>query len=1768
VAAVPLLGSPAQGQWWRVIFAQPLRGPVTLAASFPLQPPGEQPRQVPLATVPDADAQEGEVTLYLAGTGLVEVKTRGLREVPVATQAGGGPRGAALAWRTYRYGRLGDGLFPGGAAEAVPQLRLSRRVQVAGQAPEEVIDRSRLTTYVEPHGRLLHHFAFRAWHWRGRTMTVRLPPGAQPLAVKAYGRWISPLAHAETEGGAVLELQVASGVPVHRFEVVYASPKQGPGWALWSRLEAPVPSLPVRPVAFRRIWRLPPGVLPLTQGGQQRLPGSGSAGGIAGFDFLAGFESHREAQNLNRQRQLLAEADAALRGQFPQDKPWRLGEVLNRLVFDRLKGQTVLVLDAEALRAAGVTVGSRIEDRGSRIEDRGSKKADSSTPIWEQWGLVYVPCREGALLTTRRQEEIWQNSTGQTSPPATVEEAVGEAAVYGHDGSGRFRAAADWLGERDPRSAIRDPRPAPGLAADSSILDPYTDWAAWEPRAGLEEEEVLWVVRQGGLPFLGLALVVALGGVAWGVRRRLSLRWRLRLFLALLAASGLALLWLPPALRELAWWPALAALGGLVLWYVVSTVQSQLRAAPAGGVGKSPSGSGVKAAALLALLGVTGLTGHAAAPAPYPVLLVPDSQVTGKISALVTPGLLQRLEEMSRQGVAGLQGAVLLSADYKGKVAGAGTVWDAEFVVYCFGKEATLTLPLGGVVLKPRGGLGEPAFFAGKPAFPSALPRKQKGFRVPVQVAEPGLYTLSLRFTAAVEESAGERTVQFAIPPLAQSRFTLELPQQARAVLDVSGLGILHLSLDGRLKVELGRVDELRVRWRQPPRPGRRTPAQVQVQEAYLWDLRKPDISLSGILHYTVKNGTVPDLTLALPEGIAVRSVEVRHWPPGDGASAPQLLNKSWELGADHRLRVQLHSPATGGLQMIVELVPRLPARPGALALALPQPVLPRPRNGDKILPGSLAYRLDGLEVRERPEHLSTAEIKPDAFAQSWRRAVRKFSDGGPPTQAYRFQRQPGGPAVLWLTPKPPAVHARQQAAWRVGPDHVDLEAAVTLTAPAENLMLVEWEVPRVHVTEVSGPQVRSWSRTASQVQVWLTGPCARAELRLSGWLPLTPGPNHGRRLDLPCLRLVGVGSQETEVRVAAVGGRALEPVHLRNLAPAPARGGPVPPGTIRYTTTSPLSVYEAAFNVVAPRAEVRTLTQAEIRDRELVVTALLDYTASRGELRTVRVRLRRWYGDEVRVEGPGVVLAGDRRPGQGEYTWTLHLPPGAGRAFTVRLTGKVPLEAASTFAMPEVSDVSGNTVQGRERWLGLSGPEVGVEKVHGLTALANPGWHVRLVSPLARRAVSRLRRAWRIQIDSWQLRLRPRPPAAAPRVRWLLAEQSAAVADGRRWVHEAAYWLFGENAGDFRLELPADAAVLAVSIDGISEVPRPTGEGQLWLSLPGGAGARRLRVRWMYPPDRETPERPNLALPRLRDADGPGPKTPTLVTVHVPPGYQALVGDKPVEDDPALARVEQDLERAGAQFQLSTRLADRVRSQPGDGDALQLRAAQERFYWSCRQAANRLDVARRTFADTDPEYRRLTARQAELLDKNSYLKRRREDLLQKNLRLMESGPLQKIRIEAEKSSRSRAPGSSPSSERTDVAGGTWDLEPLLPVRGRPISWLRETAANPPRLRLRATEGDRTRQAWAASSVIVAALLCAWILSLFPQLLAGLQMIWPEQVLLLGWLLWEVAGLAWVGIGLMALGVGARLFLFTLWGLGHFHPAPPPAGGRASTSSS
>jgi hypothetical protein len=233
---IPFFILPGRAQHWRLLLARPLEGPLTLEASVPLV---KEIHEVPLLTVPGADILNGEVTLYLAGTDGAELTTWGLREIALPARAAGG---SAEPWRRFRYNRLKSPIW---GAAASPTLTISRRNQARGRAAGEKIDHAQLTTYLQPGGKLVHHFVFRVWHWRDRTLTVRLPPGVELHAARAYGRWLPQPRHARTRDANVVEFPVASGNAMSIFEIVYNSERTGPPWAPWSRLEAPVPSLTV-----------------------------------------------------------------------------------------------------------------------------------------------------------------------------------------------------------------------------------------------------------------------------------------------------------------------------------------------------------------------------------------------------------------------------------------------------------------------------------------------------------------------------------------------------------------------------------------------------------------------------------------------------------------------------------------------------------------------------------------------------------------------------------------------------------------------------------------------------------------------------------------------------------------------------------------------------------------------------------------------------------------------------------------------------------------------------------------------------------------------------------------------------------------------------------------------------------------------------------------------------------------------------------------------------------------------------------------------------------------------------------------------------------------------------------------------------------------------------------------------------------------------------------------------------------------------------------
>lgn len=263
-AAHPLQAAVVQavqptGERWRLTLTRSLRvrEPLRLYARRRLQSRDHR-WDVPLPIVFGAERMEGEVVLHPAGAGRLHVQSVGLRESASETEK------AATPWRTFHYGR------------GEVRLTLSGETRASEHAPVVAVERARLLTYASEKGVLHHHFSFQIADWHERTLPLRLPPGARLLAAQVDGQWLPhliPHFPEEFEDKKLGPIELALPVPRRtevvsesdtcKFEIVYTT--FSPDGALWRALNAPLPQLPVAPLAFRRLWRLPPKLVPLHQ---------------------------------------------------------------------------------------------------------------------------------------------------------------------------------------------------------------------------------------------------------------------------------------------------------------------------------------------------------------------------------------------------------------------------------------------------------------------------------------------------------------------------------------------------------------------------------------------------------------------------------------------------------------------------------------------------------------------------------------------------------------------------------------------------------------------------------------------------------------------------------------------------------------------------------------------------------------------------------------------------------------------------------------------------------------------------------------------------------------------------------------------------------------------------------------------------------------------------------------------------------------------------------------------------------------------------------------------------------------------------------------------------------------------------------------------------------------------------------------------------------------------------------------------------------------
>src|SRR5439155_10680109 len=127
-------------------------------------------------------------------------------------------------------------------------------------------------------------------------------------------------------------------------------------------------------------------------------------------------------ETLDQQRQIVLNAEASLRA-TNQTKPIKLATVLERFAMAHLKDAAPLVIDQVAMRSLGLSGGTVVNPGDFRL----------GSPFWEKFGLIYVPCPKGALLTSpRRMQALGIHSPAQT---ADLDDAFQEAILHGHDAS-------------------------------------------------------------------------------------------------------------------------------------------------------------------------------------------------------------------------------------------------------------------------------------------------------------------------------------------------------------------------------------------------------------------------------------------------------------------------------------------------------------------------------------------------------------------------------------------------------------------------------------------------------------------------------------------------------------------------------------------------------------------------------------------------------------------------------------------------------------------------------------------------------------------------------------------------------------------------------------------------------------------------------------------------------------------------------------------------------------------------------------------------------------------------------------------------------------------------------------------------------------------------------------------------------------------------------------------------------------------------------------
>ncbi|VTS06599.1 hypothetical protein [Tuwongella immobilis] len=1506
-----------RGPWWRLRLTRPIQEPLRIEAKLTAKPTSttrDRSHSVPLIWVAGVESSRGRIEITDPDRDDYRVLTRGLQTISSDVITSNAP-GVDRVWSV---------------APLPLQMQLLPDDAPTGAGSPARLDSPSLLTIFDQR-RMLLAFRVRLRNWNQRELAAKLPEGARLQVAVLNGRRIDTpdLVLANDPRTVRFSLPRSLAQSDHHLELVYEIPVRS--WWFSIPAEAPVPEFVLSMPIVQREWRLAPGLAPMHPRGWLASPADPLPQDWPPLmpSSLRSWIDPPTPERLPPGLTPLLEAASpwtpSTEGRpklssSPATSPGTLGEWLARTWTQGTGAERVgLVVDTQALAEAGLSPQSPLTLVGP-----------APSPVWDALGLAILPCDTAVLLTTPRQRAFWETLRDRPDAPLPpqLQQAARDALEQGQDATGRFQQVGQWLESthRDdhvPSSPVREWL-APLLAPD---------WTSWYPLPN-QSADAMRIIAPSRLRILawGIALVVLLTGCTWSLAES---RLQRLAFLIGILTLGLVLQF-GPLVAQLLVRPVFFVMLGII---VVSLIRHRMRAPRVGPfpnlrLGSSARGSRDARGSQRRILGigfVLMLTlGSVAQPLePAIVYLVPPTeQETVPTRVLVPRSLLQQIDAMEQRLLPN-PGVVIESVHYEGQPSEGIALFDAQFRLRCFRDESvTLQLPLSGVQLRETRLDGVQAF----PTRPIENRADPMNDRYALEIRGKGVHQLIVRFAVPILGAEIDREVRFGVPELPLSRLTFDVsgnPKQLQAMTWRGAQQLFPLPNGQRLETDLGRTRTVQIRWRQDRAIP--TTALVRVQEVSQWEIDESTARLVTSMLYRITQGSITSFKIALPPGTEVGRIEIQ--PQSTVlASSPTSWLRDWSVttppGSTRPILTgSLQSPLSGVVRVHLELLPRAPLtnRP-----ELEFPTAVEAAETDSYL----AFRLTGIALGQvRTQGLS--DFSADTFARDLWQPGSFVKSQGAPTRAFQRIRGQQAKILPTLVPISAPIRGTQSLRWGVGINRATVIATAEWVTSNPKLMFVEWDIPaEISIREVTGPGLRSWTRSQNRLQIWLQEPQNRVQMQVRGTVGFAPMPPSGlpTRLDLPCITLPGVNPIDSQIEIRPQDGIALQNEQLTQLAEDPQSDSPA---TLHYRTQTP--TYTGRFTVWGPQsgAQYRMGQSLQCQDRTRTHDFRLDVKLAPERPHRFRLEIRdsqRAAPVSYQLTAPPDVRVIRRESFDRSLMWEIEvpirskpLPAGDGEsrpesqvALPFQIVGSEPIDPRER-ELPQLHLLDTDDAWDRSSAvLLLCGPECRMLDGYGIRGLPPqaiaeqfPEWRERSLRPGSS--------AWRFRSDDWNMRILSGPSATAPsqRIQLGLMEMEAAL-DSTGWVYRARMECFHRERMPLELQLPPSAELLGFAIDGVERSESDLPNSPIPIPLPDEPGIRLIQIVWRIAAPQFGNALPDLRRPELIVADGilDGP---SLVTVLQPAGerisrWSTNTGAIPVP----ISLAKQQIHRAESQLRLT----------------------------------------------------------------------------------------------------------------------------------------------------------------------------------------------------------------------------------------------------------